>query len=155
VARLQSHSERGRRLFWLNGPSDEYLEKIYASSSCLIAASEGEGFGLPLVEAAWHGLPIMARDLPVFREVTGESAFYFAAEKPDLARAIKEWLELYYKGTHPRSDAVLAATWAQSVEQIKDILFAGEWYASIPAANAKAAEQEQRADREREVLVRA
>jgi glycosyltransferase involved in cell wall biosynthesis len=155
VARLQSHSERGRRLFWLNGPSDEYLEKIYAASSCLIAASEGEGFGLPLVEAARHGLPIMARDLPVFREVTGESAFYFAAEKPDLARAIKEWLELYYKGTHPRSDAVLAATWAQSVEQIKDILFAGEWYASIPAANAKAAEQEQRADREREVLVRA
>jgi glycosyltransferase involved in cell wall biosynthesis len=46
VARLQSHNESGKRLFWLNGVSDEYLEKIYAASSCLIAASEGEGFGL-------------------------------------------------------------------------------------------------------------
>jgi len=155
VTRLQSHGERGRRLFWLNSPSDEYLEKIYAVCSCLIAASEGEGFGLPLVEAARHGLPIMARDLPVFREVAGEHAFYFAAEKPDLARAIKEWLQLYHKGKHPRSDAVPTATWTQSVEQIKDILFKGEWYASIPPANPKATEQEHRADREREVLVRA
>jgi glycosyltransferase involved in cell wall biosynthesis len=47
------------------------------------------------IEAARHGLPIMARDIPVFREVAGEHAFYFAAEKPDLAQAIKDWLRLY------------------------------------------------------------
>jgi hypothetical protein len=33
VTRLRSHPERGRRLFWVKGPSDEYLEKIYAASS--------------------------------------------------------------------------------------------------------------------------
>ena len=69
IARLRSHPEWGRRLFWVNRASDEYLEKIYATSSCLIAAAEGEGFGLPLIEAARHGLPIIARDIPVFREV--------------------------------------------------------------------------------------
>ena len=81
VARLRSHRERGRRLFWVNGPSDEYLEKIYATSSCLIAASEGEGFGLPLIEAARHKLPIIARDIPVFREVAGEHALLFRRQK--------------------------------------------------------------------------
>jgi glycosyltransferase involved in cell wall biosynthesis len=155
VARLQSHSEGGMRLFWLNGPSDEYLEKIYASSSCLIAASEGEGFGLPLVEAARHGLPIIARDLPVFREVAGERAFYFAADKPVLARAIKEWLQLYHMGKHPKSDAMRSVTWTQSVERVKNILFKGEWYASMTSTNLNPTEQKQPADREREVLVRA
>jgi glycosyltransferase involved in cell wall biosynthesis len=48
VNRLEKHTELGKRLFWLQGVSDEYLGKIYESSTCLIAASEGEGFGLPL-----------------------------------------------------------------------------------------------------------
>ncbi len=77
VARLENHPEKGNRLFWLEGISDEYLEKIYSTSTCLIAASEGEGFGLPLIEAAQHHIPMIIRDLPVFREIAGEHAFYF------------------------------------------------------------------------------
>jgi hypothetical protein len=34
----------------------------------LFVASYDEGFGLPLVEAAMHSRPVLARDLPVFRE---------------------------------------------------------------------------------------
>src|SRR5690606_1150894 len=77
VERLEKHAEAGRRLFWLEGISDEYLEAVYAASACLVAASCDEGFGLPLVEAARHGLPLLIRDTPVFREVAGEHAFYF------------------------------------------------------------------------------
>src|SRR5208282_3512109 len=134
LARLRSHPERGRRLFWVKGPSDEYLESIYAASSCLIAASRGEGFGLPLVEAARHGLPIIARDIPVFREVAGGHAFYFAGDKPDaLAQAIKEWLALCAKGKHPQSDAMPWNTWAKTVERLHGILLRGDWYAIIPS----------------------
>ena len=46
-------------------------------SDVLVAPSRGEGFGLPLIEAAQHKLPIFARDIPVFREVAGENAFFF------------------------------------------------------------------------------
>ena len=134
VARLRSHPERGRRLFWVDGPSDEYLEKIYAASSCLIAASAGEGFGLPLTEAARHKLPIMARDIPVFREVAGGHAFYFTGEKPDaLAQAVKEWLALYDQGKLPKSNAMPWMTWAQSAERLQEILLRGDWYANIPS----------------------
>ena len=91
--KLRAHAELNHRLFWLEGISDEYLEKVYAASTCLIAASYGEGFGLPLIEAAQHGLPIFARDIPVFREVAGEHAAYFKVETPEeLAVAIKFWL---------------------------------------------------------------
>lgn len=119
VERLRTHPELGKRLFWLEGISDEYLEKVYAASTCLIAASYGEGFGLPLIEAAKHKLPIIARDIPVFREVAGEHAFYFSATKPkDFAIAIKQWLALYDQGVHPRSDNIPWLTWKESAHNL-------------------------------------
>ncbi|MBY0582057.1 MAG: glycosyltransferase [Sphingomonas sp.] len=120
IKRLQNHPEFGKRLFWLAGISDEYLDKVYAASTCLIAASEGEGFGLPLIEAAQHKLPIIARDIPVFREVAGEHAFYFSDSKePEvLARAIEAWLELDRAGQAPSSDTMPWLTWAQSAEAL-------------------------------------
>ncbi len=63
---------------------------MYDAAQCLLAASEAEGFGLPLIEAAQHGLPVMARDIPVFREVAGDHAFYFDGTDPEhLADAIR------------------------------------------------------------------
>jgi glycosyltransferase involved in cell wall biosynthesis len=123
IQKLRSHRQLDKRLFWLEGISDEYLERIYAVSACLIAASDGEGFGLPLIEAAQHKLPIIARDIPVFREVAGEHVFYFAGNEPDaLTKAIKEWLALYDKGKHPKSDAMPWITWTQSADRLKEIL---------------------------------
>jgi glycosyltransferase involved in cell wall biosynthesis len=117
--RLLSHPQRGSRLHWLEGISDEYLEKIYASCSCLIAASEGEGFGLPLIEAARHRIPIIARDIPIFREVAADHAFYFKGCKPqELAEAIRQWLEFYAQGRVPKSDNMPWLTWKQSAGQL-------------------------------------
>ena len=124
VDRLWQNPELGNRLFWLDSISDEYLEKIYAASTCLIAASEGEGFGLPLIEAAQHKLPIIARDIPVFREVAGDHAYYFSGLKPeDLAKAIEQWLALSTKGKCPQSKGIPWATWQASSQQLKNILF--------------------------------
>jgi glycosyltransferase involved in cell wall biosynthesis len=75
--RLRSVSKADTRLVWMEHASDEYLEQLYGVSHALIAASEGEGFGLPLVEAVSRGLPVIARDIPVFREVSGGAAQYF------------------------------------------------------------------------------
>lgn len=125
---LRCHPERDRRLFWLQGIGDEVLEQIYAASTCLIAASADEGFGLPLIEAARHKLPILARDIPVFREVAGEHASYFSGEAPRaLAEAIKSWLDRSEKGLVPRSDAMPWLTWKQSTQNLLDIILEGKW----------------------------
>lgn len=119
VVRLRTHPEFGKRLLWLEGMSDEYLEKVYAASTCLIAASYGEGFGLPLIEAAQHKLPIIARDIPVFREVAGHHASYFRGSSPEeLAESVRGWLDLYSNNAHPRSDAMPWLTWQQSACQL-------------------------------------
>jgi glycosyltransferase involved in cell wall biosynthesis len=121
--RFRTHPEVNYRLFWLEGISDEYLEKIYAASTCLIAASEGEGFGLPLIEAAHHKLPIIARDIPVFKEVAGDHAFYFTGLEPEsLASAIRQWLHLHRSGAAPQSDSMAYLTWAESTRALVDLL---------------------------------
>ena len=123
VDELIRHSEFNKRLFWLDGISDEYLDKIYEASTCLILPSQGEGFGLPLIEAAQHKKPIIARELPVFREVAGDNVLYFRGLDPyELASVIIEWLDLYTKNFHPKSENIRYLTWSESALQLKKIL---------------------------------
>lgn len=129
--RLRNHHELDKRLFWLEGISDEYLEKVYATSTCLIAASYGEGFGLPLIEAAQYKLPIIARDILIFREVAGEHAFYFDATKPGgLSQAVKQWLTQYRNGCIPKSDSMPWLTWEKSAARLLDLLLGDRYIRS-------------------------
>lgn len=126
--RIRSHREIGKRLFWLEKAGDDILSMLYAECTVLLMASEGEGFGLPLVEAAQQNLPIIARDLPVFREIAGEHAFYFSGLKPEnLAQALKEWLRFFDKDNHPRSDDMPWLTWEQSTAQLLRVILNNEW----------------------------
>ncbi len=129
VGAVRGHPELGRRLFWLENVSDEYLEKIYASSTCLIAASEGEGFGLPLIEAAKHGLPVIARDIPVFREVAGGYAHYFSGRTAsELSGAVKEWLMSFNKHrVPPGTQGLKLHTWKESMAQLIGNVIGGRW----------------------------
>lgn len=43
LKKMECHSEVGKHLFLLRDVTDGYLDKIYASCACLIAANEGEG----------------------------------------------------------------------------------------------------------------
>jgi hypothetical protein len=131
---MANHAEKGKRMFWLAGISDEMLLKLYAGSAALLAASEGEGFGLPLIEAAQKGLPIIARGIPVFREVAGEHAFYFeGTQAQDLAAAIEAWLALHAAGKAPASTGMPWLTWRQSARQLMDAVVHDRHHASVAA----------------------
>lgn len=125
--RLRSHPESKKRLFWLEAISDEFLEKIYDECAALLCASEGEGFGLPLIEAAQHKVPIIARDIDVFREVAGDSAYYFRGMEPEeLARAIEHWLALRNERKIPNSEEVRWFTWHESAAELKALIAGGQ-----------------------------
>lgn len=92
--RLRSHPETGRRLFWLENVSDEFLTCLYTASCGVLVASRAEGFGLPLIEAALHGKPVLARDLPVFREMKVAGLTYFDSDTPEgLSSALVQWVQ--------------------------------------------------------------
>ena len=130
IKTMRSNPEVGKRLFWFEKASDELLVELYQTASALLMASEGEGFGLPLIEAARYRLPIVTRNLPVFREVVGDNAFYFdGTDSETLAEALKTWLILYRQGRHPHSEGTRWLTWAESAQQLKQVIFEFRWKA--------------------------
>jgi glycosyltransferase involved in cell wall biosynthesis len=133
--RIQQHPERDHRLFWLQGISDDMLQHVYRSARALLAASEAEGFGLPLIEGAQHGLPIIARDIPVFREVAGEHAYYFRGESAQaLADALCGWLSL--GDGAPASTGIRWLTWKQSSRKLLDVVLKNHWYRHWPTQHS-------------------
>lgn len=123
VKRMATHKERGNRFFWLEGVSDEYLNKLYAAANVVLMASEGEGFGLAIVEGARHGKPLILRDLPVFREIAGKHAYYFRGDSPEaLAKAVREWFSLRAARRVPSSQGIKALTWKESADMLRDRL---------------------------------
>lgn len=87
IRRIREHPEYQRKLFMFNDLNDRELEYCYSNSRSLVFPSFVEGFGLPLVEAMQRGLPVMASDIPVFREVGGPSIVYFDLAQPSTLTA--------------------------------------------------------------------
>jgi glycosyltransferase involved in cell wall biosynthesis len=119
VARLRAHPERGRRLRWIEDADDADLLAAYHDSTALLACSLGEGVGLPLVEAAAHGLPVLARDLPVFREVGDPGVTYFQGETPAaLVAALEDWIARWTRGAIPAPVPAACHRWRDSAEAL-------------------------------------
>jgi glycosyltransferase involved in cell wall biosynthesis len=69
--------------------TDGDLAVLYRNAGAFIAASDAEGFGLPVVEAATAGAPVIASNLPVHRWTLGDYAHYFETGSAEsLASAI-------------------------------------------------------------------
>jgi glycosyltransferase involved in cell wall biosynthesis len=65
----------------------------YRTASVVLVPSESEGFGLPVIEALACGVPVVASDLPVLREVGGDAVtFAPVADVPAWAAAVSRVL---------------------------------------------------------------
>jgi glycosyltransferase involved in cell wall biosynthesis len=82
--RMTEHFADGARFRWLQNVSDEFLEMLYANAALVLVASRGEGFGLPVVEALGHGRHVLARDLPVLRELARPGLSFFQSDDPAI-----------------------------------------------------------------------
>jgi glycosyltransferase involved in cell wall biosynthesis len=91
--RMSDHPDQGCALRWLDNASDELLEALYDRAALVVMPSRGEGFGLPVTEALRHGRKVLARDIPVFRELQSDGLYYFQSDAPAaLAEDIMETL---------------------------------------------------------------
>lgn len=116
--RIRRHRENGRRLFWHSSASDVLLLHLYRECHFVIQASFDEGFGLPLVEALANGRPVLARDIPIFREAGGTHVTFFDKDDPiTLSTAILE-----FTGRARHDPSLLRPshlmTWRQCAEQL-------------------------------------
>ena len=63
------------------------VRRVMASTDVYLCTSHDEGLGLPLLEAQYAGLPVVAPDKPVFREVLASSGTFIDPALPDQAAA--------------------------------------------------------------------
>jgi glycosyltransferase involved in cell wall biosynthesis len=73
---------------WVDGPPTHRLvTDLYRVADGLLLPSRDEGFGLPVLEAALHRLPVFCADIPALREVAGGTAVLFSPDAPPDAIA--------------------------------------------------------------------
>jgi glycosyltransferase involved in cell wall biosynthesis len=60
----------------------EQVRQLLDAADLFICTSHDEGLGLPLLEAQYAGLPIIAPDASIFREVLGISGIYIDPTEP-------------------------------------------------------------------------
>jgi glycosyltransferase-like protein len=86
---------------------DDALPGLVAGAAVLGFASTKEGFGLAAMEALAARVPVVARDLPVLREVFGDTVSY-ATDPGSIAAAVSAQLE---RPADPAAGAALAASY--------------------------------------------
>lgn len=68
--------------------ADHDLRSVVAGAAALVLPSLYEGFGLPILEALACGIPVLAADLPVHREVGGDHVTYLPRDADAWAHAL-------------------------------------------------------------------
>jgi glycosyltransferase involved in cell wall biosynthesis len=84
AARLVQELGVGPNLVELGEVPYHLLHHVYRACDLYVTPAYVETFAHPLVEAMAAGLPVVASDLAVHREVCGDAALYFPAFSPDL-----------------------------------------------------------------------
>jgi glycosyltransferase involved in cell wall biosynthesis len=74
---------------------DAIIADFYRLADALIFPSYEEGFGIPIIEAAFNSIPVFCADIPVLRELGGEDSSYFEtqADPRSIAKQIADRLE--------------------------------------------------------------
>lgn len=105
--------------------SDDDVRGLYQMADALFFPSTQEGYGLPLIEAALHGVPVFCSDIPAHREVAVGAAFFILDEPVGLiAKKIRE--NAAVQARQERRALMRRLSWDRIVRERLEPLLLGE-----------------------------
>lgn len=113
------------RVILHNGVTDDVYRELLQNARCTISASRIEGFGLPLIEAGQAGVPFVAADIPIFREIGQDAVLYFNPDKPkQIAAHVQQLADKKFSQKIIKKGRENAAryTWDLSAQHAADII---------------------------------
>lgn len=116
-----------KRVSWLGEKAvltDHDVRSLYQMADLLFLPSTQEGYGLPLIEGALHGVPVYCSSIPAHREVAvGANFFKLTASLKFLARKIKNDAAVRTRQSQRQMMARLA--WPRIVQEMLEPLLSG------------------------------
>ena len=98
------------------------LHHLYRACHIYVTPAYAESFAHPLIESMSSGLPVVASDLPVHREICGDAAIYFPRFSPDgLAERVLQIQESQELAEQLSSNGLRRArdfSWSKHVERL-------------------------------------
>ncbi len=138
VAAIEGSPFYRSKLFWFSGVDDFELGLLYESARALIFSSLGEGFGIPMIEAAAYGRPVIAYDTPIVQEILGGRARTFVTGSDLVARIVEMEQDGPYAEASADASQVAWPTWESYTPRVFDVLHAVfEGKISLPNAVPK------------------
>ncbi|MEZ2389618.1 glycosyltransferase family 4 protein [bacterium RCC_150] len=120
-AELQPLVPSGAKVLFHNGVTDAEYDALLLRATALVSLSRAEGYGLPLVEAMALGTPVIASDIPIFREVGADAVSYVDPESPaEFAAAVKSLEDTDFWAARSRRSVARASdfNWDESARQL-------------------------------------
>ncbi|OUV02327.1 MAG: hypothetical protein CBC42_05925 [Betaproteobacteria bacterium TMED82] len=126
VEQIESCKFFRKHLLWLKDCSDEFLLRLYAEATGLIAASYAEGYGLPVVESQNFGLSVFARDIPVFREINESFKnihLFSASSAQRLQQSFIKWRNGLEISKSEKTRSIEPDCWENATKELQKIIF--------------------------------
>lgn len=105
-------------------PFTNNIQEYYSNAQVYVLSSRWEGFGLVLVEAMSHGLPVISSNLPTSQEIMGSFGLYYKnGDIQDLAQRLEDATRIDWQAKSKEAFAIAKKfDLSLIIQQWKDIL---------------------------------